>query len=84
MRIKWTYPQLVSFPSKYKKYFWEYRNQKVPLEKLIYRIFTYGKYEELKWLYKQYPYESFTLSKKYKDIKRGVKFWLEYWHGKRI
>lgn len=84
MRIKWTYSKEVSFPSKYRRYLWEHSNQKAPLEKIIYRIFTYGKFNDLKWLYEKYPYEALSLSKKYKNIKRGVKFWLEYWNGKRI
>lgn len=84
MRVKWTYPQQVSFPSRFKMFLWEYRNHKAPLEKLIYRIFTYGKFNDLKWLFEKYPIEAFTLSKKYNDIKRGVKFWMEFWNGKRV
>jgi hypothetical protein len=84
MRIKWTYPQEVSYPSRFKKFLWEYPNHKAPLEKLIYRILTYGKYDDLRWLYKEYPNEAFALSKKYVEIKRGVKFWMEYWNGQRI
>lgn len=84
MRIKWTYPQRVSFPSKYKKFLWEHPNQKAPLEKIIYRIFTYGSFDDIRWLYEKYPKEAVTLSKKYNNIKRGVKFWMEYWNGKRI
>ncbi|MDI6766843.1 MAG: hypothetical protein QME52_08485 [Bacteroidota bacterium] len=84
MRVKWTYPQLVMFPSRFKKFLWEHPNYKAPLEKLIYRIFTYGNFTDLQWLYKKYPNEAFSLSKKYSDIKRGVKFWMEYWYGQRI
>ena len=80
-RILWTYSKQVSFPERYKKLLWEHTNRKAPLEKLIYRIFTYGKFEDLRWLYEKYPDQSFTLSKNYNNIKRGVKFWMEYWHG---
>lgn len=84
MRIKWTYPQYISFPSKYKKFLWEYPNQKAPLEKIIHRIFTYGSFDDIRWLYEKYPKEALTLSKKYNNIKRGVKFWIKYWHEQRI
>lgn len=83
-RIKWNYSQQVNFPEKYKKLLWEHINRKAPLEKLIHRIFTYGRFEDLQWLYHKYPDQSFELSKKYNDIKRGVKFWMEYWHDQRI
>ncbi len=83
-RIKWKYYQQVRFPDRFKKLVWEHKNCKAPLEKHILRIFTYGRFEDLQWLYQKYPEESFALSKKYDDIKRGVKFWIEYWHGQRI
>ncbi len=82
-RIKWNYSQQVSFPDRYKKFVWEHINRKAPLEKLIHRIFTYGRFEDLQWLYHKYPDQSFAISKKYNDIKRGVKFWMEYWHDQR-
>ena len=84
LRISWTFPQQVSFPERYKKFLWEHQNCKAPLEKLIYRIFTYGRFEDIRWLYEKYPEQSFELSQKYSDIKRGVKFWIEYWHEQRI
>jgi hypothetical protein len=84
MRTKWSYPQRVFFPSKFKKFLWEYPNQNAPLEKIIFRILTYGSFDDIRWLYEKYPKEALTLSKKYSNIKRGVKFWMEYWNGKRI
>lgn len=83
MRQSLTFTQEVKFPARYKKFLWEHQNQKAPLEKLIIRIFTYGKFDDLKWLYKNYPEESYFLAKKYKTIKRGIKFWMEYWNEKR-
>ncbi|GIV27952.1 MAG: hypothetical protein KatS3mg027_1766 [Bacteroidia bacterium] len=80
-RVRWTYFQEVSVPKKFKAYLWDHIEGKAPLEKLIYRILIYGSFKDIKWLYKKYPEECFTIVNKYPDINRSVKFWIKYWHS---
>ncbi len=80
MRIKLTYKQKVEIPSKYKKFFWDEPEGVTFLEKFILRILKYGDFEDIKWLYQKYPEETYAITFKYPDIKRGIKFWMKKWH----
>jgi len=77
-RIKWTYFKYVEIPEEFKRYVWDYK-EKAPLEILILRVLTYGSFEEVEKIYKLYPEETYTITLKYPDIKRGVKFWVKRW-----
>lgn len=79
-RIAWKYFQQVRIPPEYEKFFWDHMDGVVALEKFILRILTYGDFEDIKWLYQQYPEETWDIAGRYPDIKRGVRFWLKRWH----
>jgi len=79
-RIKWKYTQEVPVPEEWKVWLWD-EGAEAPLEKLIYRVLTYGKFEDIRKLYQMYPRETYELAFRYPDIRRGVKFWLKVWHN---
>ncbi|MEO0139373.1 MAG: hypothetical protein ABIL16_03900 [candidate division WOR-3 bacterium] len=80
-RIKWKYPQKVPVPKEWRVWLWD-EGPKAPLEKLIYRVLTYGKFQDIRKIYDMYPEETYELAFRYPDIKRGVRFWLNVWHDK--
>lgn len=49
------------------------------MEKFILRLLTYGRFEDIRWLYQTYPEESWDIAQRYPEIKRGIKFWLKRW-----
>lgn len=79
-RIPWKYKQPVEVPRQFKPLLWDHPEETAPLEKLIVRVFQYGSFEELRWLFTNYPQESFDTVERYADIKRGVKFWIRNWY----
>ncbi|MCL5408448.1 MAG: hypothetical protein M1135_00250 [Candidatus Omnitrophica bacterium] len=83
-RLPITYTKKIIIPAKYQKFIWDKhpKDKKIILEKLIQRILTYGNYNDIKWIFQKYPEETYTISLKYPDIKRGVKFWIKYWYEK--
>lgn len=54
------------------------------LEKFILRILHYGNFEDIKWLYENYPEETYQVSMKYPEVKRGVRFWIRLWKEKGL
>lgn len=83
-RIKPSHKAFVKIPEKYKLFFWDCSEGKVILEKFILRILQYGGFEDLKWLYRNYPEETYEIAIKYPEIKRGVKFWIKWWRENGI
>ncbi|MBN4065893.1 hypothetical protein JYT51_01010 [Candidatus Amoebophilus asiaticus] len=79
-RIIPSYTNKVVIPKKYGKYLWDHIDGKVILEKFVLRILMYGKFPDVRWLYQQYPDESFDIANKYYEIHRGVKYWINLWH----
>ncbi|MCM8776869.1 MAG: hypothetical protein NC905_01200 [Candidatus Omnitrophica bacterium] len=77
-RVKITYRETVTIPEKYKDLFWDCKENTI-LEKYILRILTYGNLEDIKEVYNKYPEETFDITFKYPEIKRGVKFWIKRW-----
>ncbi len=57
------------------KYLWDHRKT-APLEKIIFRVLKYGRFEEIRKLYCLYPEETYEIVEKY-DFRRGVRFWLK-------
>ena len=53
---------------------------KAPLESIILKVLTYGKFEDIRTLYKMFPEETYSVVKRYPDIKRGVRFWIKRWY----
>jgi hypothetical protein len=43
----------------------------------------YGSFKDIKWLYKKYKNETFDVITRYDDIKKGVKFWIKFWHERK-
>ncbi|NPB03128.1 MAG: hypothetical protein GXO39_01770 [Thermotogae bacterium] len=78
-RIKWKYTHKVPVPKEWKVWLWD-EGAEAPLEKLIYRVLTYGKFEDIRKIYGMYPEETYELAFRYPDIKRGVRFWMKVWH----
>lgn len=83
-RVRWRYPAPVEVPPIYQKFLWDHPEQVAPLEKFILRILTYGKFEDIRWLYNKYPEETKDIVRRYKEIKRGIRFWIKYWENNGI
>lgn len=83
-RIKPTYLKPVEIPEKFIPFFWDEPGKKVILEKFIFRVLTYGDFEDIKWLYEKYPEETFYVAMRYPEIKRGVRFWIRHWKEKTL
>ncbi len=83
-RIKPTFKEMVKIPLRFRIFFWDCPEGKVILEKFILRILNYGKFEDLKWVYKRYPKETYEVAFKYGNIRRGVKFLLKFWRDNEI
>lgn len=83
-RMKPEYLQKVEIPEKFKTYFWDCSNGETYLEKFILRILTYGTFEEIKYIYNQFPEETYKIAFKYPEIKRGVRFWVKLWKEKEL
>lgn len=77
-RIKLDFKEIVRIPDEFKIYFWEYEDYTY-LEILIKRVFTYGNFGGVKKIYKMYPEETYKISFKYLEIKRGIRFWVRRW-----
>ncbi len=82
MRIKPEYIKYIEIPDELQALFWDCPERKTYLEKFIKRILDYGNFDEIKWVYQQYPEETFRIVFKYPDIRRGVKFWIKLWSNK--
>ena len=82
-RIKMIYKQWVEVPQPFKKFVWDAMDGKAPLESIILRVLTYGKFEDIKRLYEMYPKEILSVIERYPDIKRGVRYWIKKWAGGR-
>ena len=82
VRIPWRYHRRVHLPTAFRSLVWDEHGGTVPLEKLILRIVTYGTFDELSWVYRTYPEETFDLVQRYPDIRRGVRYWVRVWHDR--
>jgi hypothetical protein len=81
-RIKWVYTHSVPIPEHLQSLLWDEQGY-VPLEKLITRVLDYGNYDEIKYIYDTFPQETTDITFRYPHIKRGVKFWIQYWNEHR-
>ena len=81
-RIKLKYKGIVKIPKNISILFWDEPVLKVPLEKLILRVYEYGNFDEIKRIYKKYPSQCYEFSKRYPNINRGIKYWVRRWHEK--
>lgn len=79
-RIPLKYRKKVILPKNLKMLLWDHPDQPVMLEKIITRVLKYGRFEEIKWLYDTYPRQTYDVTNRYSDIKRGVKFWINHWN----
>jgi len=84
LRLKPKFVEFVKIPKKFKPYFWDCPDNKTYLEKFIIRILTYGRFDEIKWVYKKYPQETYDVIMRYNEIKRGVKFWIKLWKEREL
>jgi len=78
-RIPWKYSEEVPVPERYRRFIWDHPEGRTPLEKFIYRLLKYGRFEDIRWVYKRYPEQTSDIAFRYPDIKRGVRFWIRYW-----
>jgi uncharacterized protein Usg len=83
MRVIPKYRNKISVPEKYRRFLWDYPDGYAPLETLILRVLKYGKFEDVKWIYQQYPNETYYVAFTYPEVKRGIKFWIKRWREKR-
>ncbi len=79
MRVVPKYKERVHIPEKYRRFLWDYPDGYAPLESFVLRVFKYGKFEDIKWIYDNYPDESYYVISTYPDTKRGVKYWIKRW-----
>ncbi|HOK80190.1 MAG TPA: hypothetical protein PKW86_03525 [bacterium] len=79
-RIKPEFVYHVHIPKKFQRYLWEH-TRTTPCEKIILRVLTYGNFDEVKEIYHFFPEETYKIISKYPGIKRGVKYWIRYWHN---
>ncbi|NWF52837.1 MAG: hypothetical protein HXY47_07125 [Nitrospirae bacterium] len=82
-RIKWDFKENVEIPTMFKIYLWEYKEQ-APLEMLIKRVLQYGSFDEIKRLYEMFPEQTYTVTFKYPEIKRGIRFWIKRWKNSLV
>lgn len=79
-RRKLDFVQIVKIPERFQNLFWDCKGTTY-LEKLIKRVLDYGNFEEIKDIYQMYPKETTQLVFKYKDLRRGIKFWIKLWNS---
>ncbi len=82
-RVKWKYTQTISYPSKYRKFLWDYSDGSAPLEIYLLRLLLYGRFEDIKILFSKFPEKVADMIQRYPQIHRGVKFWIRKWHEER-
>jgi len=82
-RIKPVYTKIINIPKRYKMFLWDEPTGKTYIEKYILRILYYGDFEDIKYIYRKYPNETFNIAFRYPEIKRGVKFWIKLWKTKK-
>jgi hypothetical protein len=83
IRIIPIYKKMINIPKKYKMFFWDEPTGKTYVEKYILRILYYGNFEDIKYIFKKYPKETYVIAFRYPEIKRGVKFWIKLWKTKK-
>jgi len=83
VRIKLDFKQTKKIPMLFKKYFWDCPTGSAPLEKILVRVLSYGKFEEIRKLFVLYPEQVYKVVNKYPELARGVRFWIKTWHAKR-
>ena len=81
-RIPMLYKQWIEVPEPFKKFIWSTLDGKVPLEEMILKVLTYGKFEDIRRLYEMYPDETLSVVERYPNIKKGVKYWVKRWAGR--
>lgn len=80
-RIQIRVNQKVKAPEDLQAYVWDHPRGEAPLEKLILRTFKYGSFHQIRRIYNQYTLACYDIANKYPEVKRGVKFWINDWHG---
>ncbi len=79
-RVKMIYKQWVNVPEPFRKFVWDAMDGKAPLESIILKVLTYGKFEDIKKLYGMFfPDETLSVVERYPDIRRGIKYWIRKW-----
>lgn len=78
-RIVPRYTKKIKIPEMFKRYLWDCPEGNTYMEKLILRVLQYGSYEEIIKCFKKFPEETYDIVKRY-PLRRGVKFWIEYWY----
>lgn len=80
MRQKLEYKEKVNIPEQFRSLFWDCPDGVTFLEKFIKRILDYGNFQDIRQVYELYPKETECVVFKYKDIRRGIKFWIKLWN----
>ena len=81
-RIVPKYTQLVNIPVELKKFLWD-ETDKTPAEKLVFRVLSYGNFEQIQEVFDKYPEICFYVIHTYPEIHRGVKYWIKQWYNER-
>jgi hypothetical protein len=83
-RMPWVYTETVEVPEQYRKFLWDYPGGKAPLEIVLLRLFTYGRFEDIRWAFSRFSEPSYQIILRYPDIRRGVKFWIKHWYEREL
>ena len=78
-RIPMVYKDWVEVPAPFRKFVWSTLEGKVPLEDLFVKVLTYGRFEDIRELFRRYPRETRDVMERYADLRRGVRYWVRRW-----
>lgn len=73
------FKERVEVPREMRQYLWDHPEGSAPLEKMILRVFQYGSFGQLRFIFERYPAACFDIANRYTDVKRGVKYWINEW-----
>lgn len=82
-RVRWAFPEPVSVPRAFAQHLWDHPDGRAPLEKLVLRVLERGGFEEIRRLYLRYPRAVESVVRRYRGLRRGVRYWIERWRRPR-
>lgn len=78
-RVRWEFADEVRFPPAFARYLWDHPDGRAPREKVVLRVLSYGRFQEIRRLFRRYPREAVSVADRYPGIRRGVRYWIGRW-----